>query len=252
MKIGVNLYSIRNSIQTNKDLTTTLFALKKAGCDFVQFSGSPVPLTSLKEISKKTKMPIVLTHSPYNRIVNDLENLIKEHKEFNCRNIGLGSMPDKKIYNNENNIKKIINKLENVAKKMNKYDMQFYYHHHHQEFIKLKEGITILEYMAKKAPHINFTLDTYWVQYGGAAIIDTIHLLKGRIGCVHLKDYKINKDFIPEFAPLGDGTMNFKAIISECKKAGTKYFLIEQDNAAQIEDGFKDIIKSIKYIKENF
>ena len=90
------------------------------------------------------------------------------------------------------------------------------------------------------------------MQYGGANIIDTIHSSKGRIECVHLKDYKINNNLEPEFAPLGDGNINFKQIVKEMKLAGTKYFLIEQDNAATKKDGYKDIIKSIKYIKESF
>ncbi|MCQ2786853.1 MAG: hypothetical protein MJ199_00445 [Bacilli bacterium] len=62
----------------------------------------------------------------------------------------------------------------------------------------------------------------------------------------------INKDYVPEFAPLGDGNINLKKVIAACKKAGTKYFLIEQDNAAVKKNGFNDIVKSIKYIKENF
>ncbi|MCQ2796816.1 MAG: hypothetical protein MJ213_05950, partial [Bacilli bacterium] len=67
MKIAVNLYSIRNMITNKNDLTKTLKLLKKHGCDFVQFSGSPVPLTDLVKISKTTKMPVVVTHSPFDR-----------------------------------------------------------------------------------------------------------------------------------------------------------------------------------------
>lgn len=252
MKIGVNLFSIRNLIQTKESLIKTLKALKKDHCDFVQFSGSPVPLKALKEVSKVTKMPIVITHAPYSRMVNDLDNLMKEHKSFNCSRIGLSRIDDMKIYPDDKKVKAEIDRLEKIAIKMNKKGFKFFFHNHNFEFRKMKDGETIFDYLIKKAPHINFILDIYWVQYSGANIIDMIRRLKGRVECIHLKDYKINDELNPEIAPLGDGNIDLEAVIKEAKKAGTKYFLIEQDNAADKKNGYQDIVKSIKYIKENF
>ena len=239
-------------IQTKKDLIKTLKQLKKDGCDFVQFSGSPIPLNELKEVTRVTKMPIVLTHSPFERILHDTNQLIKEHKSFGCTRIGLGMIPDKKIYIDDKKVIQVIDQLEKVAKKMKAQGITFFFHHHQFEFRKLKNGKTIFEYIRNKAPHIQFTLDTYWVQYGGANIVDIIRSLKGRIECVHLKDYKVSEQLAPEFAPLGDGNINLHAVVDKMKKFGTKYFLIEQDNAAEKKDGIKDIIKSIKYLKEEF
>jgi len=195
-------------------------------------------------------MPIVITHSPYNRIINDLDNLIKEHKAMKCKAIGLGMMPDVKLYTDEKEIKKVITILNKQAKKINDNGMKFSFHHHFHEFIKFKNGETIFDFMIKNALNINFTLDTYWVQYGGASILEMIEKLKGRIECVHLKDYMITSELKPCFAPLGDGTINFKNIVKAMKKAGTKYFLIEQDNAAELKDGLDQVIKSIKYAKK--
>lgn len=251
MKIGLNLYSIRNLIQTKKDLIKTLKQLKKDGLDFVQFSGSPVPLTDLLEASRASKMPILLTHVPVNRVTDDLDQLIKEHQSFRCSNIGI-SMLDKPIYLNEKKFKAIVKKLDQSAKKLKQKNMKFFYHNHAWDFIKLSSGETAYDYMINHAPNFNFTFDIYWAQFGGVNVIDTINRLKGRIDCVHLKDYMINKEYQPEFAPLGDGVMNLKKIVQAAKKAGCKYFFIEQDNAAIKKDGYKDIVKSIRYIKENF
>lgn len=251
MKIGLNLYSIRNMIQTKPDLIKTLQRLKKAGCDFVQFSGSPVNLKELKDVVNKTKMPIVVTHVPYERIIKDTDNLIKEHLSFNCKYIGLGAL-DRALYNNEKKLKDAIKDLEKAASKISKKGLTFFFHNHNFEFRKLSNGETIYDYIIRTAPHIHFTLDTYWVQYGGRCIIKTIESVKNRVECVHLKDYMINEKLIPEFAPLGDGVLDFKAIVKAAKKAGTKYFLIEQDNAAEKPKGFNDVLRSIKYIKENF
>ena len=83
--------------------------------------------------------------------------------------------------------------------------------------------------------------------------------LNGRIDCVHLKDYKIayhKKDQVPtemrpDFAPLGDGSLDFKKIVNLMQTLGVKYYFVEQDNAALMPDGLNEVAKSAKYIKEN-
>ncbi|MCQ2786852.1 MAG: hypothetical protein MJ199_00440 [Bacilli bacterium] len=151
MKIGLNLFSIRNLTQNKKDLTNTLTRLKKVGCDFVQFSASPVPFKELKEASKKSKMPVVLTHVPYKRVISDLPNLIKEHQMVNCAYIGVG-MLDKEIYLNEKQLKTTIKQLNQSAKKLEKVNMKFFYHNHGWDYLKLSNHETIYDYMIKNAP----------------------------------------------------------------------------------------------------
>ena len=251
MKAGLNLYSIRNKIQTEKDFLNTIKTLKKNGCAYIQFSGSPLPLNVVSKCIKKVKIDLVLTHSPMDRIINDTDNLMKEHALCHCKNIGLGMMP-KEYCGNEKAFIKKAKELENAAKKMSKKGFKFFFHNHQFEFKHMKSGITYFEYMIKNCPHFNFTLDTYWVQYGGHDIISMVKKLKGRIECVHLKDYKIDDNLDPKFAPIGDGNIDFKSVIKEMKKSGAKYFLIEQDNAAELKNGFNDVLRSIKTLKEKF
>ena len=248
MEIGLNLFSIRNLIQTEEDFLKTAQTLKENGCSYLQYSGAPYEPDRLQRVSMQTGLPIVLTHVPYERIVDDTEKLMEEHKLFGCKNIGLGMMPISCIHD-ETECKQAIEKLNAAAEKMQKAGFKFFYHHHHFEFFKYGEQ-TIFEYMIENAPYINFTLDTYWLQYGGADVCETIERLKGRIECVHLKDYKIaytEEKHQPVFAPLGDGTLNFPKIVKTMRKNGVKYFLIEQDNAADLPDSMQLILKSLAY-----
>jgi sugar phosphate isomerase/epimerase len=112
--------------------------------------------------------------------------------------------------------------------------------------------------MIKNAKHINFTVDTYWLQFGGVGICEYLEKLAGRIECVHLKDYRVNLlvdengkvTYKPDFAPVGDGNINFAAVVDAAKESGAKYFLVEQDNAPSFADPFEQVEKSIKYIRE--
>ena len=108
----------------------------------------------------------------------------------------------------------------------------------------------MLFYMLEHAPFLNFTLDTYWLQYGGVETLNVVDKFKDRIECVHLKDYKIDEENKPAFAPLGEGTMDFAKITQKMQTLGTKYFLVEQDNATEFEKPLEEVKKSILWAKQ--
>ncbi len=258
MKFGLNLFSIRSKIQTEEEFLKTAEILKELGYDYLQYSGAEWNAERIKRVSEKSGLPVYLTHSPVDRILNDTEKLMEEHSLLGCKNIGLGSvMPE--VFLSEKEIKETFEKLERAAEKMEKNGFKFFYHNHHNEFYKYDGKHTAIDYVLQNTKHINFTLDVYWAQYGGANVLELLEDLEGRVGCVHLKDYKLvnfgteeKVDFKPKFAPVGEGTMNFKTIIEKMKEVGAEYFFVEQDDAVEYDDPIGEVGRSIKYLKENF
>ena len=96
MEVGVNLFSLRTMLQTEREIYDTFTALKKAGAAYVQYSGGLYNVTVLKNAAEI--LPVVLTHVPYERIVNDTETLMEEHAIFGCKNIGLGCYPAEGLF----------------------------------------------------------------------------------------------------------------------------------------------------------
>ena len=77
MKLGAQLYSVRTFTQTAVDLDATFARLKEIGYECVQLSGEgPIPAEQLSEISQKHQLPIVCSHVPIARILNDTEAVI--------------------------------------------------------------------------------------------------------------------------------------------------------------------------------
>ena len=253
MKSGVNLYSIRNLISTEEGYINTCQMLKKMGCAYIQHSGAPFDVKVLKREIKEVGLPIVLTHVPMDRILNDTDALMAEHKEIDCYNIGLGMMP-LDIIKDENKCLETIKKLDEVGRKMKENGFKFFYHFHHFEFMKMSSSERIIDYMINNCKYINFTADTYWIQYGGGDICEYLRKMSGRIECIHIKDYKIeensNGELAPNFAAISEGNTNFKPIIEEAKKSGVKYFLIEQDNAAKFNDPLQQIKISLDEVNK--
>ena len=249
MQAGLNLYSIRNYLDTEEHFLEAAQKLREMGYSYMQYSGGAFDPDRIARVSSQTGLPVVLTHVPMNRIVEDTQALMEEHDKFGCKNIGLGAMPPAEIAD-ENRCKAMIEQLDRAGEIMKANGFSFFYHHHHFEFIK-HGGETVIDYMIKNAKHINFTADTYWLQFGGVNILDYLDKLKGRIECVHLKDYGVFKRdnwFEPKFTSVGDGNIDFVKVVAKMKELGVKYYLVEQDNAADLPDTLAPIERSIKYI----
>ena len=255
MKAGLNLFSLRTLIGDEAGFLSTAKTLRDMGYDTLQFSGAPYDPEMIKRVSEACALPIVLTHVPMERIINETDALMAEHESFGCRFIGLGAMPPK-CFLDEDQLKAEVEKLDRAASKMKANGFGFSYHHHHYEMFKVGEK-TVLEYIVDNSDSINITVDTYWLHYGGVDVCKMIDRLAGRVKCVHLKDYRIKANtegglsFTPAFAPVGDGTLDFPAIVDHAKKAGAIHFLVEQDDAVDHPDPLEQVRRSITYIKEN-
>ncbi len=255
MNAGLNLYSLHKIIQTEEELLATCRKLKELGYSYIQYSGGPFEPDRIKRVSEEVGLPVYLTHVPFDRIINDTDKLMEEHTQFGCKNIGLGGIPFHLVHEQKEALD-AIEAMNNAAEKMEKAGFKFFYHNHQKEFIKIGEQTYFDRLIA--APSINFTLDTYWVQNAGVNVLDFLPKVAGRIECVHLKDYSVGLNpKTPEiekvqatYVPVGDGNLDFKAIVEQMKKEGAKYFFVEQDNACYFSDPFDQVGRSIRYIKE--
>ena len=128
MDFGLNLFSIRDQVDTPEKFLATAHKLKAMGYSEIQCSACPYDVVLYKKVTAQVGMPVVLTHVGYDRIINDTDALMKEHEAFGCQNIGLGSMDCSKP---DDEIKKQVELLNNAARKMNERGFKFF-----QEFLK--------------------------------------------------------------------------------------------------------------------
>ena len=214
--LGLNLFSIRNYLDTEEHFLEAAKALKEMGYSYIQFSGAPFDPQMIKRVIDATGLKVVLTHVPMDRILNDTEALMDEHASIGCYNIGLGMMPIDAM-KDEALCRETIDKLNEAGKKMAARGFKFFYHHHHGEFFKFGEK-SVFD-MLIDAPYINFTLDTYWVKYGGYDSIDYMNKIGAdRMTNIHLKDMQTEPQ--GPICAIGNGIMNFAPIVAHAEKIG--------------------------------
>ena len=140
-----------------------------------------------------------------------------------------------------------------VIPKINAAGHKLMYHNHHMEFEK-HEGKTFLEHLCDRfTPNeLGITLDTYWVQAGGADPAAWIKKLHGRIDRIHFKDMVMsNSDRAVRIAPIGEGNMNYDAIIQTCLDENIEFGYVELDNCYG-DDPFDCMKRSYKFLSERY
>lgn len=228
MKLGAQLFTLRDYTQTESDLDYSLSLVAKMGYETVQISAiGPIAPQRVRELCDKHGLEIVLTHTDPLRIMNDTEAVIKEHDIMGCKYIGIGMMPKK--YCSPQWLPRFAQDYKEAAKKIAAAGKLLMYHNHNIEFQKFDGKLVIETLMESFAPsELGFTLDTYWVQMGGADVCAWMEKLSGRIPCIHLKDMAVN-GWDPVMAPVGEGNLDFDKIIKTAENCGTQHLLVEQD-----------------------
>lgn len=257
MKIGAQLFTLHDYTKTLEDFEQTLKKVAEIGFKYVQVSGVCEHTPEwLKEKLEKYGLKCVLTHTKPDNMLADPVKVCKDHDVFDCDYIGLGGMPRLWNYDeftNDEVVDKFIEEYHPVMEAFKENGKYMMYHNHHFEFAKLENGNFMWDELAKRIPAdlMGFTLDTYWIQFGGKDPAKEIRKLSGRLPCVHFKDYKVirtAKDSSVQFAPVGSGNLDWDDIISACEESGVKYVLIEQDNCFGA-DPFECLKSSFKFLK---
>ncbi len=245
MQIGAQFYTVRSECQNLEDFALTLRRVADIGYQTVQISGTcPYEADWLKEQLDKNGLQCVLTHIPVPRLTGETEKVIADHHVFGCEHIGLGWYPFNEEKENET-YAHFMKTFPPVAKAIREGGRYFMYHNHDQEFKRIG-GEAVLERLARETPAeiMGFTLDTFWVQAGGADPAQWLEKLSGRVPVIHLKDYAYGR----KMAVVGEGNINFDRVFEKAEAAGTKFMLVEQDDCNG-EDPVECLRRSYEYLK---
>ncbi|MEK0157498.1 sugar phosphate isomerase/epimerase [Arthrobacter oryzae] len=185
---------------------------------------------------------------PADSLKDDFDKIVDDAKRLDSRLLRIGMLPFPAM--------KSIHAVVDFAKQANEYaerlqeqGIGLYYHNHHIEFAKF-DGKYMLDVIAENSPAMGMEIDVHWVQRGGLDPVRTLEKYAGRTAMVHLKDYRIGQmpeasfgmlesgDFagfmaefrnVVQFAEVGEGNLDFPAIIPAAEAAGARYMLVEQD-----------------------
>ena len=246
-QLAAQLYTVRDFTNTPAEIATTMKKVKQLGYDAVQCSAlGAIDAHELKRIVDGEGLTICATHTDYDRMRDEPQAVIDEHNLWGCKHAAIGGLPQE--YRSAEGYARFAKEASEVAKRLAEGGLTFSYHNHSFELEKFngRTGLEIL-YEDSDPKYFNSELDTYWIQHGGGDSAAWIRKLKGRAYIVHLKDMAMD-DRTQLFAEVGEGNLNWPAILDACKEADVEWYIVEQDTCQR--DPFESLGISLKNLKE--
>ncbi|MBN1624439.1 MAG: sugar phosphate isomerase/epimerase [Clostridia bacterium] len=228
-KISAQLYTLRKYTQTPEGLLDTLKKIKEIGYKSFQLSGAgPMDPAYIRKCLDETGLVMSATHTSPQRLKEDLDSVIREHKLWNCEFVGVGMMPEE-YRDDYAGIVRFSHEYDEIGRKLKANGLTLIYHNHDFEFQKFDDKLIMDILMDETNPRsFEFEIDTYWVQSGGGNPEDWIYKMDGRMRYIHFKDMAMDgrKQI---FAPVGEGNLNWEKIITACEETKVEWCAIEQD-----------------------
>ncbi|MBN1922388.1 MAG: sugar phosphate isomerase/epimerase [Anaerolineae bacterium] len=232
--LGAQLYTVRAFTQTVDDIAASLKRVAAIGYPAIQISGfGLVAPQKVAQLVEEAGLTVAATHMPWERFLHATDEVIAIHKLWGCCHAAIGGLPEE--YYTLEGIRRFVAELEWVATALAAEGIDFSYHNHRHEFrhYPVDGGHKPwLELLLEQAPPslLNIELDTYWVQAGGGDPAAWIRRCAGRIPVLHLKDMTIGPEGEQRMAEVGEGNLNWTAILRAAQESGVKWTLVEQDD----------------------
>lgn len=229
--IGLQLYSLRDSMRTNP--AGTIEKVGKMGYKFVETAGysdgkiygmDPV---DFKKVCEDNGLAFLGAH--VGRSVPDSTNwdetmawwdqCIDAHVAGGAKWIVQPSM-GREAYESLEGLKRYCEYFDALGEKCNAKGIRFGYHNHDREFSTVLDSTVLYDFMLKNTDpdKVMFQLDLYWCVVGGKNPVDYFNQYPGRFELWHIKD----KEEIG-----ASGMMDFASIFSAAGVSGLKYGIVE-------------------------
>jgi len=256
-KIAVILYTLRDFAATPAQAARTLKRIRKIGYENIQVSaGAFISLDpgEMRQMADDAGLKIIGSHYGLEEFRSSTDRVIDRVKTYGCSHIAIPSFSY-----GEGNLqtwKSFAKECNKIGRKLLREGIHLQYHNHAFEFEKLgvrggKGGRTRFEILMENSDprYLQSELDLGWVSRGAYDPVDVLAMVKGRVDQVHAKDWGVLLHD-PVWRAVGEGGLNWSAIVKAAKAAGVKMWIVEQDDCPMTNDPFKSIAISYENLME--
>lgn len=266
-KVGLQLYSVRDYME--KDMDSTLKAVKEMGYDYVEFAGYfGKSAKEVKTLLDKYALKCISVHQKPDIFVNEGQKAVDYLKTIGAE---FCAIPWYNVDEYKNNWHSTVELFKNTGKLLYDNGIQMLYHNHDFEFEKI-DGEYIIDKLYREIPEnlMQPQFDTCWIHYAGENPADYLRKYSSRIKVVHLKDFVCEKfgggpvyELIGndknksreengfKFKSIGSGIQNWEKILNACEDTDAEILIVEQDRSYD-KSSLDEAKNSRIYLKENF
>lgn len=249
-KIAAITYTLRDLAQKPSDIPKVFRKVRKIGYLNIQASGgiyTQVPAAELRQIADDEGLNIIGAHVGFEEMKKDLPAVVDQVKTYGARYVAIPMVSPPKP--SAASWKSLARQFDTLAKKFRKQKITLQYHNHAFEFekhgIRGGRGGVIAHEIIMKNSSLQAELDVAWVARGGYDPAAYLRSLKGRADQIHAKDWGVVNNE-PTWRAVGEGGLNWDAVVKAAKAAGTKMYIVEQDTCPVTNNPLKSIAISFE------
>jgi sugar phosphate isomerase/epimerase len=237
-EFGIQLYSVRHEIE-QMGFAAVLEKLAAVGYTGVEFAGyGGLEAAEMFSLLQKYGLKAFGAHIGLDRLEQAFDEEIAYHKVLGSEFIVIPSAP----FGNAEEVRQTAARLSKLTSKVKDRGFRFAFHNHGVEFERDGDR-TRIENMMELASEVEVQLDVFWSHSMGADSEAFIKKHAGRVTSLHIKQIGASGESVD----LGDGVIDFKALIQTGLNNGVGCFIHEQEEFSGdpfegLENGYKHIM----------
>lgn len=226
LPFGLQLYTVRDHME--QDPRATLKAVKTMGYDTVETAGlAGLSAAAFRELLDEFGLRAFSMHVGIDALAEDVDQQIETAKTLGADFlvvpwIGGEETSDRAAW------EQYAKEMDVAGEAVRGAGLKLCYHNHAHEFA-LIGGDTVFDIIFNTAAPENLAaeIDVYWVKHAGYDPAAVIQQYTDRCPIVHFKDMTPAEPHT--FTELGQGVIDWPAMVETCKKAGVQWCVVEQD-----------------------
>lgn len=236
MKLAAQFYTLREFTKTREGLYDALRRVAEMGYAGVQLSAvgcmngenPEVSAADARAMLDEFGLVCCATHRPWEALRDRTEEELEFHRTLGCSYTAIGG-----VFGDASKgpgaFPRWIEQARPTIEALQAGGVRFGYHNHAHEFV-FDSSIGKPAYEAfVDADWMQLEVDVYWVAHAGADPAALLSRVPGRIDMIHAKDREVVEDIGPVMAPVGEGLLNWDALLDACRTGGTEWLIVEQD-----------------------
>lgn len=235
--IGLQLYSLR--AQFGKDVPGTLDKVKSFGIQYAELAGTyNVPPAEFKGQLLAHGITPISGHFGFDQYRDHLDQVVKDAEALGLKYAGCAWIPHSGNFD-EKTCRDAAAVFNHAGEVLAQHGIKFFYHTHGYEFQPYGDGTLFDLLMSETNPKfVHYEMDIFWIVFPGRDPVKILAKYGDRFELMHLKD--MNKSLktgslsggtdVKNDVALGTGQIDMPAVLHAAKKAGVKWYFIEDES----------------------
>ena len=222
MKIGVQLYSVREQIKEN-GLDEVLAMIKRAGYNCVEFAGFyDLSVEEVKDLLKKHGLEGVSAHTAPENVAGQLPYF----EGLGIKNVYVPWNGYKSLFGEKYN--ELVAKIKAAKTLLDEHGINYGYHNHADEY---RDGADKVFDLMRDVDGLTSELDIYWATAAGLDPVKVMEKYGKLLTALHIKDMDpdapLNNPLAKPNAVVGEGKSHAKEAFRKAKEMGLEMAILE-------------------------